>query len=103
MLILMLVAIYGIIATQQSRRGFAPASLAGIALILLPTCSHSAHQRAGWPCGPGCGFVYRGHLCADVRVTFGGVVTFFLGALMLFDRADPGSASRWHTLFPRHC
>jgi membrane-bound serine protease (ClpP class) len=93
MLILMLIAIYGIIGELSNPGAIFPGVLGAIALILV------LYMSAVLPINIA-GFALIALaivlFIADVFtpthgvLTFGGIVAFFLGALMLFNRADPG-------------
>jgi membrane-bound serine protease (ClpP class) len=92
MLILMLVAIYGIIGELSNPGSIFPGVVGAIALIL------ALYMAAILPiniAGIALIVLALGLFIADVYapthgvLTVGGVVSFFLGALMLFDRAEP--------------
>ncbi len=93
MLILMLAAIYGIIGELSNPGAILPGVVGGIALIL------SLYMAAVLPVNVA-GLALIGLavvlFIADIFtpthgvLTFGGIVSFFLGALMLFNRAEPG-------------
>ncbi len=93
MFILMLVAIYGIIGELSNPGAVLPGVVGGIALILV------LYMAAILPINLA-GFALIGLavllLVVDIFapthgvLTFGGIVAFFLGALMLFNRAAPG-------------
>ena len=94
MLVLMLAAIYGIIGELSSPGAILPGVVGGIALIL------SLYMAAILPVNAAglalIGLAYGVVLfIIDVFapthgvLTFGGIVAFFLGALMLFDRSNP--------------
>ena len=92
MLVLMLAAMYGIIGEMSSPGAILPGVVGGIALIL------SLYMAAVLPINIA-GLALIGLAVAlfviDIFapthgvLTFGGIVSFFLGALMLFDRSDP--------------
>ena len=92
MLILMLAAIYGIIGELSSPGAILPGVVGGIALILV------LYMAAILPINVA-GLALIGLalalFIADVFapthgvLTFGGTVAFFLGAMMLFNRAEP--------------
>src|SRR5262249_59276478 len=92
MFILMLAAIYGIIGELSSPGAILPGVVGSIALIL------ALYMAAVLPVNIA-GLALIGLALAlfivDVFatthgvLTFGGIVAFFLGALMLFNRADP--------------
>src|SRR5436190_1468814 len=92
MMILMLAAIYGIIGELNNPGAILPGVVGGIALIL------ALYMAAILPVNVA-GLALIGLALAllimDVFatthgvLTFGGIIAFFLGALMLFNRADP--------------
>lgn len=92
MLILMLAAIYGIIGELSSPGAILPGVVGGIALILALYMAAVLPVNAAGLALIGLSIVL---FIADVYatshgiLTFGGVVSFFLGALMLFNRTDP--------------
>ncbi|MDB6018471.1 MAG: hypothetical protein JWR19_2960 [Pedosphaera sp.] len=93
MLILMLVAIYGIIGELSSPGAVLPGVIGGIALILLLYMAAILPINVAGLAMVGLAvvlFIVDIYAPTHGVLTFGGVVTFFLGALMLFDRADPG-------------
>ena len=92
MFILMLIAIYGIIGELSNPGAILPGVVGAIALIL------ALYMAAILPvnlAGVALMVLAIGFFIADIYapthgvLTVGGVVSFFLGALMLFDRADP--------------
>jgi membrane-bound serine protease (ClpP class) len=93
MLLLMLMAIYGIIGELSSPGAILPGVVGAIALIL------ALYMAAILPVNVA-GLALMGLAIAlfivDVFapthgvLTFGGIIAFFLGALMLFNRAEPG-------------
>ena len=92
MFILMLIAIYGIIGELSNPGAILPGVVGAIALIL------ALYMAAILPvnlAGVALMALAIGLFIADVYapthgvLTVGGIVSFFLGALMLFDRADP--------------
>lgn len=92
MFILMLVAIYGIIGELSNPGAILPGVVGAIALIL------ALYMAAILPvnvAGVALMLLAVGLFIADIYapthgvLTTGGVVAFFLGALMLFDRANP--------------
>ncbi|MDB6111430.1 MAG: hypothetical protein JWR69_3180 [Pedosphaera sp.] len=93
MLILMLVAIYGIIGELSTPGAVLPGVVGGIALILVLYMAAILPINVAGLAMIGLAVVL---FIADIYapthgvLTFGGVVTFFLGALMLFNRAAPG-------------
>jgi membrane-bound serine protease (ClpP class) len=93
MLILMLVAIYGIIGELSNPGAVLPGVVGGIALILvLYMAAILPINVAGLAMVGLAVLLFIADIYAPTHgvLTFGGVVTFFLGALMLFNRADPG-------------
>lgn len=93
MLILMLIAIYGIIGELSNPGAILPGVLGAIALILV------LYMSAILPINvAGLALIALAVVLfiADVFtpshgiLTFGGIISFFLGALMLFNRGDPG-------------
>jgi membrane-bound serine protease (ClpP class) len=92
MFILMLIAIYGIIGELSNPGAILPGVVGAIALIL------ALYMAAILPvnlAGVALMVLAIGFFIADIYapthgvLTVGGIVSFFLGALMLFDRADP--------------
>ena len=92
MFILMLIAIYGIIGELSNPGAILPGVVGAIALIL------ALYMAAILPvslAGVTLIVLATGLFIADIYapthgvLTVGGIVSFFLGALMLFDRADP--------------
>jgi membrane-bound serine protease (ClpP class) len=92
MFILMLIAIYGIIGELSNPGAILPGVVGAIALIL------ALYMAAILPvslAGMTLIVLAIGLFIADIYapthgvLTVGGIVSFFLGALMLFDRADP--------------
>jgi membrane-bound serine protease (ClpP class) len=93
MFILMLVAIYGIIGELSNPGAILPGVAGGIALILVLYMSAILPVNIAGLALIGLAI---GLFIADIYapshgvLTVGGVVSFFLGALMLFNRAEPG-------------
>jgi len=92
MFILMLIAIYGIIGELSNPGAILPGVAGAIALIL------ALYMAAILPinvAGLGLIVLAIGMFIADIYapthgvLTMGGIISFFLGALMLFDRAEP--------------
>jgi len=92
MFILMLIAIYGIIGELSNPGAILPGVVGAIALIL------ALYMAAILPvnlAGVALMVLAIGLFIADIYapthgvLTVGGIVSFFLGALMLFDRANP--------------
>jgi membrane-bound serine protease (ClpP class) len=92
MLILMLAAIYGIIGEVSNPGAILPGVVGGIALILALYLGAVLPINVAGVALIGLSIVL---FIADVYapshgiLTFGGIVSFFLGALMLFNRAEP--------------
>jgi len=92
MLILMLVAIYGIIGELSNPGAILPGVVGAIALILVLYMATVLPVNVAGMTLIGLAVVL---FIADIYapshgvLTFGGIVAFFLGALMLFNRADP--------------
>lgn len=92
MMILMLVAIYGIIGELSNPGAVLPGVVGAIALILVLYMATVLPVNAAGLALIGLAVVL---FIVDVFapthgvLTFGGIVSFFLGALMLFNRADP--------------
>jgi membrane-bound serine protease (ClpP class) len=92
MLILMLAAIYGIIGELSSPGAILPGVVGAIALILaLYLAAILPVNLAGVAliCLALALFIIDVFATSHGVLTFGGIVSFFLGALMLFNRADP--------------
>jgi membrane-bound serine protease (ClpP class) len=92
MLILMLAAIYGIIGELSSPGAILPGVVGGIALILaLYMASILPINVAGLALMGLAILLFLIDLFAPTHgvLTFGGIIAFFLGALMLFDRSEP--------------
>jgi len=92
MFILMLVVIYGIIGELSSPGAILPGVAGAIALILVLFMSAILPINVAGLALIGLAIVF---FIADIFapthgvLTVGGIVSFFLGALMLFNRADP--------------
>jgi len=92
MLILMLVAIYGIIGELSNPGAILPGVVGAIALILVLYMATILPVNAAGLALIGLALVL---FIADIYapthgvLTIGGIVAFFLGALMLFNRANP--------------
>jgi len=92
MFILMLIAIYGIIGELSNPGAIFPGVVGAIALILVLYMSAILPVNIAGLALIGLAIVF---FIADVFapthgvLTVGGIVSFFLGALMLFNRADP--------------
>lgn len=92
MLLLMLTAIYGIIGELSSPGAILPGVAGGIALILaLYMASILPINLAGLALIGLSVMLFTVDVFAPTHgvLTFGGIIAFFLGALMLFNRADP--------------
>ena len=92
LLVLMLAAMYGIIGELSSPGAILPGVVGGIALILgLYMSSVLPVNVAGLALIGLAMLLFAIDLFAPSHgvLTFGGVIAFFLGALMLFDRDDP--------------
>ncbi len=92
MLILMLVAIYGIIGELSNPGAILPGVVGAIALILvLYMATVLPINVAGLALIGLAVILFIIDIFAPTHgvLTFGGIVAFFLGALMLFNRADP--------------
>jgi membrane-bound serine protease (ClpP class) len=92
MMILMLVAIYGIIGELSNPGAILPGVVGAIALILvLYMATILPVNIAGLALIGVAVVLFIVDIFAPTHgvLTFGGIVAFFLGALMLFNRADP--------------
>jgi len=92
MLILMLAAMYGIIGELSNPGAILPGVVGGIALILaLYMSAILPVNMAGVALIGLAVLLFIIDLFAPTHgvLTFGGIIAFFLGALMLFDRNDP--------------
>jgi len=92
MLILMLVAIYGIIGELSNPGAILPGVVGAIALILvLYMATVLPVNIAGLALIGLSVLLFIADIYAPTHgvLTVGGIVSFFLGALMLFNRADP--------------
>jgi membrane-bound serine protease (ClpP class) len=92
MLLLMLAAIYGIIGELSSPGAILPGVVGAIALILaLYMAAILPINLAGLALVGLAIVLFVVDLFAPTHgvLTFGGIVAFFLGALMLFNRSDP--------------
>jgi membrane-bound serine protease (ClpP class) len=92
MLILMLAAIYGIIGELSSPGAILPGVVGAIALILaLYMAAVLPINTAGLALIGVAILLFVIDIFAPTHgvLTFGGIIAFFLGALMLFNRADP--------------
>jgi membrane-bound serine protease (ClpP class) len=93
MLVLMLITIYGIIGELSSPGAVLPGVVGAIALILaLYMSSILPVNVAGVALMALAVALFVIDIFAPTHgvLTFGGIVSFFLGALMLFNRAEPG-------------
>jgi membrane-bound serine protease (ClpP class) len=92
MMILMLVAIYGIIGELSNPGAILPGVVGAIALVLvLYMATILPVSTAGLALIGLAVVLFIVDIYAPTHgvLTFGGIVAFFLGALMLFNRADP--------------
>ena len=93
MMILMLVAIYGIIGELSNPGAVLPGVVGAIALILVMYMATVLPVNIAGLALIGLAvvlFVVDIYASTHGVLTIGGIVAFFLGALMLFNRADPG-------------
>ena len=92
MLILMLVAMYGIIGELSNPGAILPGVVGAIALILVLYMATVLPVNVAGLALIGLAvvlFIVDIYAPTHGVLTFGGIVAFFLGALMLFNRADP--------------
>jgi membrane-bound serine protease (ClpP class) len=92
MMILMLVAIYGIIGELSNPGAVLPGVVGAIALILVLYMATILPVNIAGLALIGLAvvlFIVDIYAPTHGVLTFGGIVAFFLGALMLFNRADP--------------
>jgi membrane-bound serine protease (ClpP class) len=92
MMILMLVAIYGIIGELSNPGAILPGVVGAIALILVLYMSTILPVNIAGLALIGVAvilFIVDIYAPTHGILTFGGIVAFFLGLLMLFNRADP--------------
>ena len=92
MMILMLVAIYGIIGELSNPGAILPGVVGAIALILVLYMATILPVNVAGLALIGLAvvlFIVDIYAPTHGVLTFGGIVAFFLGALMLFNRADP--------------
>ena len=92
MFLLMLVAVYGIIGELSNPGAIVPGVIGAIALILaLYMGAILPINLAGVALLALAVVLFTADVFAPTHgvLTFGGIAAFFLGALMLFDRADP--------------
>jgi membrane-bound serine protease (ClpP class) len=92
MLILMLAAIYGVIGEMSNPGTILPGVVGAIALILFLYMSSILPVNVAGLALIGLAvalFIMDIYAPTHGVLTFGGVVAFFLGALMLFNRSDP--------------
>jgi membrane-bound serine protease (ClpP class) len=93
MLLLMLIAVYGIIGELSTPGAILPGVAGGIALILALYMAAILPINAAGLALIGLAIVlFLIDIFAPTHgvLTFGGIISFFLGAMMLFDRAGPG-------------
>jgi membrane-bound serine protease (ClpP class) len=91
-LILMLIAIYGLIGELNNPGAILPGVAGTIALVLVLYMSSILPINFAGVALIGLSivlFIIDVHAPTHGVLTFGGIVAFFLGALMLFDRGDP--------------
>ena len=94
MMILMLVAIYGIIGELSNPGAILPGVVGAIALILVLYMATILPVNIAGLALIGVAvvlFIVDIYAPTHGVLTFGGIVAFFLGALMLFNRSDPAS------------
>jgi membrane-bound serine protease (ClpP class) len=92
MMILMLVAMYGIIGELSNPGAILPGVVGAIALILVLYMATVLPVNLAGLALIGLAvvlFIVDIYAPTHGILTFGGIVAFFLGALMLFNRADP--------------
>ncbi len=92
MLIVMLIAMYGIIGELSNPGAILPGVVGAIALILVLYMATILPINAAGLALIGLAvvlFIVDIYAPTHGVLTFGGIVAFFLGALMLFNRADP--------------
>jgi membrane-bound serine protease (ClpP class) len=92
MMILMLVAMYGIIGELSNPGAILPGVVGAIALILVLYMATILPVNIAGLALIGLAvvlFIVDIYAPTHGVLTFGGIVAFFLGALMLFNRADP--------------
>ena len=92
MMILMLVAIYGIIGELSNPGSILPGVVGAIALVLVLYMATILPVNIAGLALIGVAvvlFIVDIYSPTHGVLTFGGIVAFFLGALMLFNRADP--------------
>ncbi len=95
MLILMLIAMYGIIGELSNPGAILPGVVGAIALILVLYMSAVLPINIAGLALIGLALLlFIADIFAPTHgvLTFGGIVSFFLGAMMLFNRAEPGFA-----------
>jgi len=93
MLLVMLVAMYGIIGELSNPGAILPGVVGAIALLLMLYMSAILPVNAAGLALIGLAavlFIVDVYAPTHGVLTFGGIVAFFLGALMLFNRAEPG-------------
>ena len=92
MMILMLVAIYGIIGELSNPGAILPGVVGAIALVLVLYMATILPVNIAGLALIGVAvvlFIVDIYSPSHGVLTFGGIIAFFLGALMLFNRADP--------------
>jgi len=93
MLVLMLIAIYGILGELSNPGAILPGVVGAIALILVLYMSSILPINTAGLALIGLAvtlFIIDIFAPTHGVLTFGGIVSFFLGALMLFNKAEPG-------------
>jgi membrane-bound serine protease (ClpP class) len=103
MFILMLMAIYGIIGELSNPGAVLPGVVGGIALILVLYMSAILPVNIAGLALIGLAILlFIADIFATTHgvLTVGGIVSFFLGALMLFNRAGPGFALSLSYIIP---
>jgi membrane-bound serine protease (ClpP class) len=103
MFVLMLVAVYGVIGELSSPGAILPGIAGGIALILLLYMASIVPISVAGVALVGLSialFVIDAFAPTHGVLTFGGIISFFLGSLLLFDRAGPGFQLTLATLIP---
>jgi membrane-bound serine protease (ClpP class) len=103
MFVLMLIAVYGVIGELSSPGAILPGIAGGIALILLLYMASIVPINVAGLALVGLSialFVIDAFAPTHGVLTFGGIISFFLGSLLLFDRAGPGFQLSLATLIP---
>jgi membrane-bound serine protease (ClpP class) len=103
MLVLMLITIYGIIGELSNPGAILPGVVGAIALILALYMAAILPINAAGLALMGLAitlFIIDVFAPTHGILTFGGIVAFFLGALMLFNRAEPGFRLSLYYIIP---